>query len=37
MTDKDKELVIEFINMELEKGGNKYTDALLKLEAELKQ
>lgn len=37
MTNRDKELVIEFINKDLEKGSTKYTTALLKLEAELKK
>ena len=36
LTQQDKERLIEFINIELSYGGNKYTNALLKLDKLLK-
>lgn len=33
----EKKLFLEFLNAELEKGGNRYTDVLLKVEAETRK
>lgn len=33
MTEKEIQLLKEFLLIELEKGGNKYTDVLLKLDS----
>lgn len=37
LTVSEKKLFLEFINIELEKGGNRYTDVLLKVEAETRK
>lgn len=34
-TNGELSLLAEFLSVELEKGGNKYTEALLKLEEEV--
>jgi len=36
-TESEKVKLKEFLTIELEKGGSKYTDILLKLEKELKK
>lgn len=35
-TKKEKDLLLQFLKIELEKGGNQYTDVLLKLEKEVR-
>jgi len=35
LTESEKALIKEFLSIELDKGGNKYTTVLLKLEKEL--
>lgn len=37
LTESEKILLKEFLAVELEKGGNKYTNVLLKIEKELKK
>lgn len=37
LTENEKTLLKEFLAVELEKGGNKYTNVLLKIEKELKK
>lgn len=37
LTTREKELLLEFLSAELEKGGNRYTDVLLKVEAETRK
>ena len=35
LTESEKVLLKEFLSIELDKGGNKYTNVLLKLEKEI--
>ncbi|MGX7202351.1 hypothetical protein ACWOD8_08715 [Enterococcus plantarum] len=37
LTASEKKLFLEFLDVELEKGGNRYTDVLLKVEAETRK
>lgn len=37
LTANEKNLFLEFLNIELEKGGNRYTDVLLKVESNIRK